>query len=124
MEALFVCNNKLKEDNKKIIIFGTNEESVLMFSVLMQNRIYVNMFCEPSAKNTNIDYTIMNKRVIPVCELEKHKDDSIIIIGDLEYVSECEKLERDGYRVYLDQNFYSYKGNCVLIQEKEEECTN
>lgn len=113
MKPLF-CVNQSIMNKKKIVVYGIGEKAVLTFSVLLQNNIYVDYFCTPDGSNTHLK--IMNKAIKTLSEIQKEKENVIIIAGGLEYLNDVEKLEQEGFEVFYDFNLSSYEGNSVLLQ--------
>lgn len=121
MKQLFVKNPDLC--GKKVVIYGIDEKAVLVFATLMQNEIYVDYFCDP-AGTQHTDVRIMNKPVKLLEDMRKEKNDIFVILGGLDYVSEAEKLEKEGYEVYYDFNLASYEGNSVFLQGENDDKNN
>lgn len=118
MKQLFVKNPSLC--GKKIVIYGIDEKAVLVFAALLQNEIYVDYFCDPDGEQ-NTDLRIMNKPIKRLEDMRKEKSDIFVVLGGLNYVSEAEKLEKEGFEVYYDFNLTSYEGNSVFLQGESDD---
>lgn len=118
MKQLFIKNPDL--DGKKIVIYGIDEKAVLMFAVLLQNEIYVDYFCDPKGTQYT-DLRIMNKPIKLLEDARKEKNNIFIVLGGLQYASEAEKLEKEGFEVYYDFNLASYEGNSVFLQGEKDD---
>lgn len=112
MEPLYIKNPLL--EGKKIVIYGIDEKAILTFTALLQNEVYVSSFCNPNKESTELK--IMNKPIVTIEELYKHKNEIVVVIGGLDNMDAAETLEREGFRVFYDFNLSSYEGNSVWIQ--------
>lgn len=113
MENLFAVNPVLKE--KEVVILGVGKESLLMFSVLLQNGIYVSKFLDQyHLLSENVG--IMNKPVVDVSDIESSKKDIVIVGGGRALINEAEELSKAGFCVLFDYNFTAYEGDSVIIK--------
>jgi hypothetical protein len=102
-------------DNKKIIILGTGKSSLLLFSILLQNDVYVTAFLNVGSDDIN-DLKIMNKPIVSEDYLTGNKEKIVIVAAGQDMLSYAEKLESTGFEVYYDFNFTSYEGDSVILQ--------
>lgn len=77
MKPLFITNPDLK--NKRIAIYGTDRQALLLFSVMLQNEIYVECFVSRQAHPANLK--IMNKPVISLDVIEDRKNMILVVWG-------------------------------------------
>lgn len=113
MENLFIVNPILNE--KEVIILGVGKESLLMFSVLLQNGIYVSKFLDQyHLLSENVG--IMNKPVVALADIEGSKNDIVIVGGGRALLNEAEELSKQGFCVLFDYNFTAYEGDSVIIK--------
>jgi hypothetical protein len=113
MKKLFMITPEIR--GKKIVILGTGQSSLLLFSVMLQNDIYVDSFL--STGGTELcDLKIMNKPIITEHDLPDNKESIAIIATGEEMLAEAEGLEKNGFSVFFDFNFTAYKGDSVLLQ--------
>lgn len=113
MKKLFLISPELND--KKIVVLGTGQSSLLLFSVMLQNDIYVDAFLDMSnSPKTNLK--IMNKKIISEEDALKIKDQIIIAATGEGVLKEAEELEKKGFDVFFDFNFTAYEGDCVFLQ--------
>lgn len=108
---LFVMNPEIAD--KKVVIYGTDTKSLLLFSVFLQNDIYVECFADPDNSNKNIK--LMNKPICNLADLEAEKDSFILAVSGLDKSEVADKLESLGYDVYFDYNEAAYAGDSILL---------
>lgn len=98
---------------KKVAIYGTDKKALLMFSVLLQNDVYVSCFITKDAANT--DMNIMNKPITLFKDMEREKEQYAIVMSGQDMLQEAEKLDGDGWSVFFDYNKTSYDGDSIMI---------
>lgn len=113
MKKLFHISPELS--GKKIIILGTGQSSLLLFSVMLQNDVYVDAFLDIS-NSPKTDLKIMNKKIISEEDAFKIKDQIIIAATGEGVLKEAEELEKKGFEIFFDFNFTAYEGDCVFLQ--------
>ena len=113
MKKLFTITPEI--NGKKIVILGTGQSSLLLFSVLLQNDIYVDAFLERNNEDL-IDLKIMNKPVITEKDAIKIKRHAVIVATGESVLEEAQELEKEGFDVFFDFNFTAYEGDSVLLQ--------
>lgn len=111
MKPLFITNPDLK--NKRIAIYGTDRQALLLFSVMLQNEIYVECFVSRQAHPANLK--IMNKPVISLDVVEDRKNMILVVWGGADGEEQAAQLEKQGFTVFCDYNLASYEGDCVFI---------
>lgn len=99
---------------KKVAIYGTDNNALLMFSVLLQNDVYVSCFI--TNDDTQCQMHIMNKPVVTLASIQDEKEQYTIIMSGQAMATEAEKLDGGGYHILFDYNKTSYDGDSVMIR--------
>ena len=99
---------------KKVAIFGTDNNALLLFSVLLQNDVYVSCFIARDASQTQMQ--IMNKPVVTLASIQGEKEQYVIVMSGQAMAAEAEKLDGGGYHILFDYNKASYDGDSVMIR--------
>ena len=116
MNYLFSLNPSI--DDKDIYILGNNSVSLLLFSVLLQNNVYVKGFVSSTREDDNVK--IMNKPIVDVAFLEHAKNEIAIVAAGEDMLNKAKEMHSKGFQVYFDYNYTAYMGDCVLIDGDEE----
>lgn len=133
MKQLLLVNPEL--ENRKVAVFGTDRAALRLFSVLLQNDIYVECFVSKQMHPTKLK--IMNKPVVSIYDFSKDnlsKDDLskdgrssdglsnrqgkkglALVFADPSEEGQAKKLEQDGFEVFSDRNLASYDGDCIFL---------
>lgn len=109
MKQLLILNPEL--ENRKVAVFGTDRTALRLFSVLLQNNIYVDCFVSLQVHPTKLQ--IMNKPVVSIYDFQKKEIP--LVIGNPSFQEQAGKLEQDGFEVFYDQNLASYDGDCIFL---------
>ncbi|MBR1391647.1 MAG: hypothetical protein IJ567_09465 [Lachnospiraceae bacterium] len=116
MENLFFVNSAISENkDKEIMILGTGQKSLLLFSVLLQNDIYVSNFIDLQSDDLR-ELCIMNKKIVCEKDIEKQKNEIMIVAAGQDNLDDAVRLHEKGYEVYFDYNFTAYEGDSVLLK--------
>lgn len=110
MKPLLLMNPQLEQKN--VAVFGTDRMALRLFSLLLQNHIYVQCFVSRQVHPTQLK--IMNKPVISIHSLQEKKD-MTLVIGNPADEEQAERLEQAGFEVFYDRNLASYDGDCIFI---------
>lgn len=92
IESLFQVTPDIH--TKKVAIYGTDNNALIMFSVLLQNDVYVSCFITNDDAQTQMH--IMNKPVMTLASLQNEKEKYVIVMGGQAMAMEAEKLEGGG----------------------------
>lgn len=111
VKSLFIKNPDII--NRRVIIYGTDTKALLLFSVLLQNEVYVEAFADP--ENGNKDIKLMNKPIRNLEDLEGEKGSIVLAVSGLEKSGEAEKLAQSGFEVFYDFNEAAYSGDSILL---------
>lgn len=98
---------------RKVAIYGTDNDALLLFSVLLQNDVYVSCFIDD--KDAESEIHIMNKPIVRLETIEEVKDEYAIIMSGQKVFAVAEKLDKEGYTCFCDYNKASYDGDSIMI---------
>lgn len=109
---------KVAEDLRlrKVAIYGTDDDALRMFSVLLQNDVYVSCFLGEE-EDTKKEIGIMNKPIAMLSSIQDVKEEYVIIMYGQKMLALAEKLDKEGYTVFFDYNKTSYDGDSIMIGE-------
>ncbi len=99
--------------SRKVAIYGIDNDALLMFSVLLQNDVYVSCFIGPDV--TGDEITIMNKPIVTLDAIQEMKEEYVIIMCGQKMLAAAERLDREGYSIFFDYNKLSYDGDSIMI---------
>lgn len=128
MKQLLLVNPEL--ENRKVAVFGTDRAALRLFSVLLQNDIYVECFVSKQMHPTKLK--IMNKPVVSIYDLSnadlsedgrssdglsdrQGKKGLALVFADPSEEGQAKKLEQDGFEVFSDRNLASYDGDRIFL---------
>ena len=113
MKQLLLVNPEL--ESRKVAVFGTGRAALRLFSVLLQNDIYVECFVSRQMHPAKLK--IMNKPIISVYDLNTWQENKgqVLVFADPSDEAQAKKLEQDGFAVFYDQNLASYDGDCIFL---------
>ena len=110
MKQLLFLNPQL--ENKKVAIYGTNRIALRLFSLLLQNDIYVDCFVSRQVHPAK--HKIMNKPVVSMDSL-REKQEITLVMADPSDEAQAAKLAQAGFEVFYDRNLASFDGDCIFI---------